>query len=90
MSKIKIGTKTIDTSKVLIKTPRVTKTVGDFIKEIQPNFERVIMYGRTHDTNPFPTRKRLRDWLIANQNGLNKYQEDIFTYFENKCKFVSK
>ena len=90
MAKITIGTKTIDTDKVLIKTARKTKTVGDFIKEIQPNFERVLMYGHTHNTNPFPTRKRLRDWLIANQNGLEKYQADIFTYFENKCKFISK
>ena len=90
MTKIKIGTKTIDTSKVLIRTARKVKTVDDFIKEIQPNFERVITYGHTHDTNPFPTRKRLRDWLIANQYDYHKYQEDIFTYFENKCKFNSK
>ena len=90
MTKIKIGTHTVDTSKVLIQNRRKVKTVGDFINELQPNFERVVMYGKTHDTNPFPTKQSLRRWLIANQADYNKFDKDIFKYFENKCKFVSK
>jgi hypothetical protein len=77
----------INTEKVLVQTKRKTKTIGDYIKEIQPNFERVVMYARKTDSKPFKDKESLKKWLIANQEGYNKFNKELFVYFSNKCNF---
>lgn len=80
---LKIGLKKLNIGKVLT---RRGKTVGDFINEIEPNIERIISHARLNGKQPFKDTEHLKNWLIANQDGYEKFNYEIFYYFANKLR----
>ena len=87
MAIIKINVREVNTDKVLVKTTRKVKTVGDFIKELQPNFERIVMHAMGKGEKPFQDPEHLKRWLVNNQEGYPHFNADIFNYFLTKCQF---
>ena len=79
-----IGDKKIDFNKILI--PRTHKTIGQFISEIEPNFERIASRNRLLGKKPFDSKYSLKQWLIGNQDGYPKFNFEIYHYFYSKCK----
>lgn len=84
---LKIGVKKLNIGKVLT---RRGKTVGDFINEIEPNIERIVANARNNGKQPFTDSEHLKRWLIANQEGYEKFNYEIFYYFANKLKLQIK
>lgn len=80
---VKIGERTINLDKVIVKH----KSVNDFITELEPNINNIIRYARINGVLPFQgKRHKLKEWLISNQQGYNKYEPNIYHYFLNVCK----
>ena len=65
--------------------PRKNKTVKDFIKELTPNIESITMYAYRNGKKPFRDKEHLKQWLISNQEGYNKFNYEIYAYFVDKC-----
>ena len=86
MAIININGKEINTNKVLVRTTRKVKTVQDFIKEIQPNFERIIAHALKNETKPFQDYEHLKRWLVNNQEDYPRYCDELFVYFSSKVK----
>lgn len=79
---IKINGKTLNLSKVLV--PYKKKTVKDFINEISPNIESIINTARRNGKKAFKDTDDFKRWLIANQEGYNKFNFEIYEYFVHK------
>ena len=80
--KLKLCGKTINLDKVVHKG----KTVNDFIRELEPNVSNIIRYAKMNGIQPFQgNEEKLKEWLISNQDGYEKYVPDIFYYFKDKC-----
>jgi hypothetical protein len=83
MGKAKINGKTINFDKIVYKN----KSVNDFINDLEPNINGIIRYAKINGNKPFNgNSNRLKQWLIDNQQGYNKYVPDIFYYFKDRCK----
>lgn len=82
-SKVKYNDHFINFDKKVYKGKRVI----DFINELEPQVERIILQYKSTDSKPFGGSKvSLSKWLIANQEGYNKYVGEIYNYFVEKCK----
>lgn len=84
---LKIGGKRLNIGKVLT---RKGKTVGDFINELEPNIERIIANARINGREPFRDSEHLKNWLISNQEGYEKFNYEIFCYFADKLRLPIK
>ena len=60
-------------------------TVGDFIEELKPHFDKVQSGLYWHA--PFKNREELKLWCMDNQPYYKKYIKDVVDYFE---QFISK
>ena len=79
---IKFNGHSINFSKVIVRN----KSVQDFINELSPNVERIILHSRMHGNKPFNSKSELKKWLISNQENYNKYIPEVFHFFVEKCK----
>ena len=77
-------TKPVDMERVLV--PRTNKKVKDFINELEPNFERILLHARNNGEKHFASVEHLKKWLIGNQEDYPKFSNDIFFYFLKKSK----
>lgn len=83
MAVVKFNGHTINFNKKIVKGKRVI----DFINELEPNIERIIRMSKTNDRIPFDgSKNKLKEWLISNQEGYNKYISEVYDYFVEKCK----
>lgn len=81
---VMFGDRYVDMERVLV--PRTNKKVKDFINELEPNFERILLYARNNGEKPFASVEHLKKWLIGNQEDYPKFSNDIFFYFLKKSK----
>ena len=81
---VMFGDRYVDMERVLV--PRKNKKVKDFINELEPNFERILLYARNNGEKPFASVEHLKKWLIGNQEDYPKFSNDIFFYFLKKSK----
>jgi hypothetical protein len=58
-------------------------TVGDFIDELEPNFNMIQNGGSWK--RPFTDKMGLKDWCIDNQPYYKKHIPDVFNYFKKKA-----
>ena len=56
----------------------------DFINEISPNIESIINTARRNGKKAFKDTDDFKRWLIANQEGYNKFNFEIYEYFVHK------
>ena len=83
MAVVKFNGHNINFDKKIVKG----KKVLDFINEIEPNIERIIRTCKINNIQPFDgSRNKLKEWLISNQEGYNKYISEVYDYFVEKCK----
>ena len=75
---VMFGDRYVDMERVLV--PRTNKKVKDFINELEPNFERILLYARNNGEKPFASVEHLKKWLIGNQEDYPKFSNDIFFY----------
>lgn len=81
---VMFGDRYVDMERVLV--PRTNKKVKDFINELEPNFERILLHARNNGEKPFASVEHLKKWLIGNQEDYPKFSNDIFFYFLKKSK----
>lgn len=85
---VMVGDRYVDMERVLV--PRKNKKVKDFINELEPNFERILLYARNNGEKPFASVEHLKKWLIGNQEDYPKLSNDIFFYFLKKSGMDTK
>lgn len=61
-------------------------TVGDFINDLEPMFDRILDNSRGFGTNPFDNKDKLKDWLKDNQPYYKKHIPEVYNYFLEKLK----
>lgn len=76
---IKLNGKELNVGRVLLAKKK--KTVNDFIKELEPNIENIQRLAHKNGTKAFKDRDHLKRWLIANQEGYEKFSYEIYYYF---------
>lgn len=82
MRKAVVNGNTINFEKIVVKS----KSVEDFINELEPNVTNIISYAKRENKKPFQGKShKLKEWLIQNQEGYNKYIPDVYHYFKKKC-----
>ena len=81
---VMFGDRYVDMERVLV--PRKNKKVKDFINELEPNFERILLYARNNGEKPFASVEHLKKWLIGNQEDYPNFINYIFFYFLKKSK----
>ena len=59
-------------------------TVGDFIEELEPEFE-MIMSGGSY-VKPFKSKEELKKWTADNQPYYKKPIQDVVNYFDERIK----
>lgn len=77
-----VGGKWVDMERILV--PRKNKRVKDFIKELEPNFERIMLHARRNNEQAFKSEEHLKKWLVGNQEDYPQFNYDIYFYFLNK------
>ena len=59
-------------------------TVGDFIDDIEPMFDRVTSNGGNWMRITFESKQDLKNWLKDNQPYYKKHIPEVYRYFLNK------
>jgi len=59
-------------------------TVGDFINELEPAFNRIQSNASIWGNKPFKTKEEVRRWCMDNQPYYKKYIPDVVNYFAAK------
>jgi len=85
---VMVGDRYVDMERVLV--PRKNKKVKDFINELEPNFERILLYAHKNGNKAFASVEHLKKWLIGNQEDYPKLNNDIFFYFLKKSGMDTK
>ena len=59
-------------------------TVGDFIDEIEPTFDRITKTDGWFMGKTFDSKQKLKEWVKSEQPYYKKHIPEVYNYFLNK------
>ena len=59
-------------------------TVGDFIDELEPSFDRIQMSDGFWNKVGFKSKQQLKEWVKDNQPYYKKHIPEVYKYFLSK------